>query len=175
MAHSNLLKFTFKYEGIPPSIPLIPLRFFNIKNKPTDTFNAILDSGAHEITIPKNLADLLNYKLTKRSERINTAGGVINAYKTKGKFNIGRGGREVKYSNVNICVIDQDIPVLIGIKPIFDNYKITISAFENKFVLDPEKCRLSKEAIKKLEESRKRMKEGKFYTEKEAKEILGLK
>lgn len=174
MTHSELLKFTFKYEGKCPSIPLIPLRFFDNNDKPTPTFDAILDSGADEITIPKNLADLLGYKLTKRSGKINTAGGVINAFKTKGKFNIGRGGREVKYSNVNICVIDHDIPVLVGIKPIFDNYKIKISAFENKCVLDPVQRRLSKEAIKQIEESRKRMNKGKYFTEEKAKELLGF-
>ena len=150
MARSNLLKFTFKYEGKHPSIPLIPLRFFNIDNKPTPTFDAILDSGADEITIPKNLADLLGYELAKRSGKINTAGGIINAYKSKGKFNIGRGGREVKYSNVDICVIDQNIPVLAGIKPIFNDYQVKITAYENKFVLQPRKCILNKETIKQV-------------------------
>ena len=137
MSHLNLLKFTFKYNGKAPTIPLIPLRFFDNNNKPTPTFNAILDSGADEITIPKDLADLLGYKLTKRSEKINTAGGEIKAFKTKGKFNIGRGGREVEYKNIEICVIDHDIPVLVGIKPIFNDYKVIIFAFENKFILEP--------------------------------------
>ena len=112
--------------------------------------------------------------LTKRSGKINTAGGVINAFKTKGKFNIGRGGREVKYSNINICIIDHDIPVLVGIKPIFDDYKIKISAFENKCVLDPAKCRLNKETIRQIKEARKRMDKGHFYTEEETKKRLGL-
>lgn len=174
MIPTNLLKFTFKYEGKRPSIPLIPLRFFNISNKSTPTFDAILDSGADEITIPKNLADLLKYKLTERSEKINTAGGEIKAFKTKGKFNIGRGGREVKYVNINICVIDHDIPVLVGIKPIFNDYKVKISAYENKFVLEPKICKLSEETIKQIEGSKKRMKEGKFYTGEEAKKKLKL-
>jgi len=141
MSHSNLLKFTFKYKGKPPNIPLIPLRFFDNDNKPTPTFNAILDSGADEITIPKDLADLLGYKLMKRFEKINTAGGEIKAFKTKGKFDIGRGGREVEYKNIEICVIDYDIPVLVGIKPIFNDYKVTIFAFENKFILEPKNIR----------------------------------
>lgn len=137
ISHSNLLKFTFKYKGKPPNIPLIPLRFFDNYNKPTPTFNAILDSGADEITIPKDLADLLEYKLTERTDKINTAGGEIKAFKAKGKFNIGRGGREAEYKNIEICVIDHDIPVLVGIKPIFNDYKVTIFAYENKFILEP--------------------------------------
>ena len=174
MSHSNLLKFTFKYKGKPPKIPLIPLRFIDTNDKLTPTFNAILDSGADEITIPKDLADLLKYKLTERSEKINTAGGEIKAFKTKGKFNIGRGGREVKYSNIDICIINHDIPVLVGIKPIFNDYKVIISAYENKFVLEPRICNLSKETIKQIKKSRERMKEGEFYTEEEAKDILDL-
>jgi len=174
MSHSNLLKFTFRYNGKPPKIPLIPVRFIDNNNKPTPTFNAILDSGADEITIPKALADLLKYKLKERSEKINTAGGEIKAFKTNGKFNIGRGRREVKYSNINICVIDHDIPVLVGIKPIFNDYKVKISAYENRFSLEPKICKLSKEAIKQIVESRKRMKEGKYYSEEEVKKKLKL-
>ena len=60
----------------------IILRFVDNNNKPTPTFNAILDSGADEITIPKDLADLLGYKLIKRSEKINTACGEIKDYKS---------------------------------------------------------------------------------------------
>lgn len=34
-------------------------------------------------------------------------------------------------------MIDHDIPVLVGIKPIFNDYKVTIFAYENKFILEP--------------------------------------
>lgn len=37
-----------------------------------------------------------------------------------------------------------------------------------------EKPKLSQKAIEEIREARKRIKEGKFYTEKEAKEILGV-
>ena len=161
MPHSRLLKFSFKYADQPPKIPLIPVRFIDIGNKPTPTFNAILDSGADEITIPKALSDLLGYKLTTRSERINTAGGEIDAFKTICNFNIGRGGREVKYNDIEICVIDYDVPVLIGIKPIFNDYKITISAYENKFILEPKK---SKQINKRWN---KTLKEDKFISHNE--------
>jgi hypothetical protein len=139
MSHSKLLKFSFNYKGNPPSIPLIPLQFIDNNNVPTPTFNAILDSGADEITIPKSLAELLDYQLTKRQSKINTAGGEIHALKTQGKFSIGRGGRVVKYEDEEICVIDQDIPVLVGIKPIFNDYSVKIQAYENKFILEPKK------------------------------------
>lgn len=137
MSHSRLLKFTFRYDDEPPKIPLIPVRFIDKNNKSTPTFNAILDSGADEITIPKELAELLKYDLKERPEKINTAGGEISAFKIVGGFSIGRGGREVEYNNVEICVVDQDIPVLIGIKPLFNDYTVTILAYENKFILEP--------------------------------------
>ena len=174
MSNSNLLKFTFKYKGKPPKIPLIPLRFFDNYNKSTPTFNAILDSGADEITIPKDLADLLGYKLTARSEKINTAGGEIKAFKTKGKFNIGRGGREVEYKNIEICVIDHDIPVLVGVKPIFNDYKITIFAYENRFVLEPKNQELNKITINKIQKARKRMNQGQYLTEEKVRKRLNL-
>ena len=75
MSSKSPIKFTLKYKGNPPSIPLIPIRFFDSDDIPTLTFYAILDSGADEITIPKELADILGYTLNRRKRKINTAGG----------------------------------------------------------------------------------------------------
>jgi len=137
MSHSHLLRFTFVYGDKPPQIPLVPLRFFDTVNNPTPKFNDILDSGADEITIPRELAEYLDYKIIPRKEKINTAGGEMNAFVTNGDFSIGRGGREVRYHSIEMCVVDHDIPVLIGIKPLFDDYSISIQAYENKVVLTP--------------------------------------
>lgn len=174
MTSAYPIKFSFKYKGTPPKIPLIPIRFFDISDKPTSTFNAILDSGADEITIPKDLADILEYDLIRRDRRINTAGGEMKAYKTHGNFNIGRGEREVEYRKEDICVIDHDIPVLVGIKPVFNDYQIKICAYENKFTMNPKNNLLNKEVIKNLNKAKKRMAKGNFYTEEKAKKILGL-
>lgn len=81
----------------------------------------------------------MKYELRPRSEKINTAGGEINAFFSVACFVIGRGGREVKYENVDICVVDKDLPVLIGIKPVFEDYKVIIMAYQNKFKLEPKK------------------------------------
>jgi hypothetical protein len=61
----------------------------------------------------------------------------MNAFIGKGTFCIGRGGREVFYHSVEMCVVDHDIPVLIGIKPLFNDYAIRIHAYDNKVVLTP--------------------------------------
>ena len=117
MSHSRLLKITFWYGDEPSKILLIPVRFIEAGNKLTPSFNAILDFGADEITIPKKLADLHRYKLTPRFERVNTISGKIGSFETIGNFNIGHGGREVEYKNIEIYVIDHNVPVLIR-KPI---------------------------------------------------------
>jgi len=69
MPHSRLLKFTFAYDGLF-EIPLVPINFFYKDGTPTQPFNnAILDSGANEITIPKALADLLELELRLLEEK----------------------------------------------------------------------------------------------------------
>ena len=48
----------------------------------------------------------------------------------------------ITYKNIEICVIDHDMSVLVGIKPIFNDYKVTVFAYENRFVLEPKKSRI---------------------------------
>lgn len=136
MAHSRLLKFTFTYDE-QYLVPLIPIRFIDNDGNPIPTFNAILDSGADEVTIPKELADELQLELSPRPDLIHTAGGEMQAFTAIVNFNIGRGGREVEYTDINICVIDKDMPVLVGIEPVFKDYMVTIMAYENKIILEP--------------------------------------
>ena len=136
MPHSPLLKFTFRYSN-DCKTPLVPVRFIGQDGTSTPTINAILDSGADEITIPEPLADYLHLDLEPRDEPISTAGGSREAFKSTISFYLGRGGREVKYENIEICVIDEDMPVLIGITPVFEDYNVTIMAHQNKFILEP--------------------------------------
>ena len=116
MSNQQLLKFTFSYINNKPGILLIPIRFIDKKVQATLTFNAILDSGADEVTIPKALADLLKYQSSLRTDKINTAGGEIEALSSVAYFNIGKGVKEVKYKNIDISVIDKEMPFLIGTK-----------------------------------------------------------
>ncbi len=137
MAHSNLLKFNFTYDDCF-GVPLIPITFFNKDGIQTQLLNnAILDSGAYEITIPKALADMLGLELKPRSNPVHTAGGQIQAYTATIDFTLGRGGRFVRYTNVDICVMKQCPAVLIGIHPIFEDYTVTIMAHQKKCILEP--------------------------------------
>lgn len=134
-ASSQLIKFTFSYKN--SYAPMIPIRFIGENNQRTPIFNAILDSGADEITIPRRLADYLGQTLTPKQHPINTAGGTKDAFTTKTHFFIGRGGREVEYEDISTCVVNTDMPVLVGIYPVFEDYIITINASKNKFSMIP--------------------------------------
>lgn len=135
MPHSPLLRFSFSYTNHGRT-PLVPVRFLTQDGKLESTFNAILDSGADEVTISKEMADKLGLELEIRPDPIHTAGGERQAYSATANFNLGRGGREVRYTDVDICVIDVDMPVLIGITPIFEDYKVIIMAYRNRFILE---------------------------------------
>ena len=137
MQHSTLLKFNFAYDD-RFGVPLIPITFFNEDGVRTQLLNnAILDSGAYEITIPKALADILGLELRPRSNPVHTAGGLIDAFTATINFTLGRGGRFVHYTNVDICVMKQCPAVLVGIHPVFEDYDVTIMAHQRKCILEP--------------------------------------
>lgn len=175
MTNSNLLKFSFSYDDLF-GIPLVPINFFYKDGTPTQPFNnAILDSGASEITIPKVLADLLELELKPRDHPAQTASGEVEAYTAITDFNLGRGGRIVKYNDIEICVMENCPAILIGIRPIFMDYNITIMAYRKKCFLEPKNDdNLNKKTKDELKKARKRMKQGHYYTKEEAKKRLKL-
>lgn len=137
MPHSTLLKFTFQYDQ-QSMIPLVPVNFFYKDGTPTQPFrDAVLDSGANQITIPKALADILGLKLYPRYGSAQTAAGDSKAFTTKTNFNLGRGGRVVKYTDTEICVMENCPVILIGIQPVFKDYNVTIKAYKNTCILEP--------------------------------------
>jgi len=135
---SPLLKFVFDYKRFQCRIPIVPVRFIRDDNVSTQIINAVLDSGADTITMPKDLAVWLKLKLEPRDTPAMTAAGTIKAYKTiVPEIILGQGGREVKYKDVEICVMENCPYILIGISPIFEDYKITIMAYQKKYILEP--------------------------------------
>ena len=134
---SPLLKFVFDYKRFQCRIPIVPVRFIRADNVSTQIINAVLDSGADTITMPKDLAIWLKLKLEPRETPALTAGGTIKAYQTiVPEFILGQGGREVKYKDVEICVMENCPYILIGISPVFEDYKVTIMAYQNKYILE---------------------------------------
>jgi hypothetical protein len=99
--------------------------------------NAILDSGAFMITIPKALAEMLGLQLYPRGSPTLTAAGTSQAYSATVNFNLGRGGRVVKYTDTEICVMENCPAVLVGIQPLFQDYAVTVKAYKNTCILEP--------------------------------------
>jgi len=136
---SLLIDFTFRYGKISDSVPLIPIRFIGSDGNSTQIINAIFDSGAHELTIPKDLADHLQYDIVEKKHKINTANGLCDAFSSKAHFCIGRGGREVEYVDEEICVMENCPAILMGIKPVFEDYLVIIDAEDKKIKLNVKK------------------------------------
>ena len=65
---------------------------------------------------------------------------------TQVELKIGRGGREINFGLVNAVVPDeeQDIPILIGRNPVFDEFQVIFEEF-NKII-----CLIPKEEPLKL-------------------------
>jgi hypothetical protein len=133
-----LLKFNFPFQEKNVKVPTIPVRFIDAAGHTTPIIHAILDSGADNITIPKDLADFLQLPLKLLPEQVSTAAGLVNSYSSNVPFFIlGQGGREVQYQDEQIRIIETCRAILIGIDPIFLEYAISINARDQKIFLDP--------------------------------------
>ena len=122
---------SFRYSE---PLPMIPLRFISENNESSPIFLGILDSGSNEIALSKSLAKELELILIKRHSSL-TAGNKVKAYSSKANVNIGIPGREIKYENIEICILDSDIPILVGICPLFQEYSVTIDDFNKRILL----------------------------------------
>jgi predicted aspartyl protease len=137
MSHSPLLKFNFIYNDCF-GVPLIPITFLHKDGTKAQLLNnAILDTGANEITIPKSFAEMLGLQLIPRTRPAHTAAGESPAFTATADFILGRGSRDVEYKNIDMCVMEKCPAILIGIRPIFEEYKVTIMAYKKTCVLEP--------------------------------------
>jgi len=124
-------KYVFKYENYP----LIKIRF-HYKDKKTPIIEALLDSGGDFIVIPLPIAKFLGARLRKTKE-VSTAGGIAPVSKTKLDIGIIKDGKEdILYRGLEVFVMDnEDLPVLIGRKPFFEDFEITFKKHKKKLVL----------------------------------------
>jgi hypothetical protein len=146
---SDKKKLTFQYK-LPPSLrgktprpkgtfevyPLIPIQlYYQGKNL---RFEALLDSGADKLFLPRAIANALELPLgAKRTDSGVT--GKFESYGTKVGLIIGSGSREYDFGIIEACtpVEEQDVPILIGRHPVFDEYQIRFEQYNNKFKLIP--------------------------------------
>jgi hypothetical protein len=124
------LLFVFDYLRYP----VIPVKF-DYDNKETPIIDALLDSGGDFIVIPLPIAKYLELKL-KRAGSVDTAGGTTLLYKTTINMTIGKRENTATYYNIEIHVSERnDIPVLLGRHPIFEDYEITFKKRSNQLIL----------------------------------------
>lgn len=126
----NNLEFIFEYY----KYPVIPVKFFH-NGKETPFIDALLDSGGDFIVIPMPIARYLGLKL-KKAGAVDTAGGEALLFKAKLNMILGKKEKNVKYNDIEIHVSGRnDIPVLIGRHPIFEDYEIIFRKKYNQLIL----------------------------------------
>jgi len=122
--------FIFEYFRYP----IIPIKFI-YKEKETPIIDALLDSGGDFIVIPMPIANYLDLKL-KKAGSVDTAGGTTSLFKANLNMIMGKKDKKAIYNNIQIHVSTRnDIPVLIGRYPIFDDYEITFIKQKNQLIL----------------------------------------
>jgi predicted aspartyl protease len=124
--------FIFEYKDYP----LIPIKFQS-KERETPCIDALLDSGGDFIVIPNAIAKYLKLKLEKAG-CVDTAGGETTLCKSVLTMIIFDEKRRYTYENIEIHVSDRnDLPVLLGRHPIFEDHEIIFKKHENKLILQP--------------------------------------
>jgi predicted aspartyl protease len=124
------LRFIFDYY----KYPVIPVKFY-YKNKETPIIDALLDSGGDFIVIPMPIARYLGLRL-KKAGSVDTAGGITLLFKATLSMIIGKREETAGYNNIQIHVSGRnDIPVLLGRHPIFEDYEITFKNHKNQLIL----------------------------------------
>ncbi|MFW6121263.1 MAG: aspartyl protease family protein [Petrotogales bacterium] len=103
----------------------------------TPIIDALLDSGGDFIVVPYAIAKYLGLNL-KKAGHVDTAGGETTLFKTLVNMIINDKDKKITYENLEIHVSDRnDIPVLLGRTPIFEDHEITFKKHENKVILSP--------------------------------------
>jgi len=126
----DALEFTFDYH----KYPVVPVKFYYNETE-TPFIDALLDSGGDFIVIPMPIARYLKLKL-KRAGDVDTAGGTTSLFKANLSMIIGSTEKSVTYKNIEIHVSDRDdIPVLLGRHPIFEDYEIIFKKHKDQLIL----------------------------------------
>ena len=125
-------KHVFEYNNYP----IVPIKF-SYENHKTPSIEALLDSGGDFIVIPMPIAKYLGLKL-KKAGTVDTAGGATKLFKANLTLQIGEKNQVDTYTNLQIHVSGRnDIPVLLGRYPIFEDYEITFKKQKNELTLKP--------------------------------------
>lgn len=125
-----MVEFVFEYY----KYPIIPVKF-HFDGKETPFIDALLDSGGDFVVIPLPIAKYLKLKL-KKAGSVDTAGGVTMLYKANIDMTIGKRDNNITYNNLEIHVSGRDdIPILIGRYPVFEDHEIIFRKKYNQLIL----------------------------------------
>ena len=128
----NSTQFIFEYKDYP----LIPMKFF-YDGKETPFIDALLDSGGDFIVVPLAIAKYLKLRLEKAG-CVDTAGGSTSLYRATVNMDLGTSEKKISYIDLEIHVSTRnDIPVLLGRCPIFEDYEIVFQKYKNQLILKP--------------------------------------
>lgn len=140
--------YSFKYKARPglrklknktniPLYPLIPIVLSN-GSKKTRPMEGLLDSGSDCIFVPYGIAEYLNLPKIKETTQEGVT-GVQKGYESEVDLTIGRAGRETVFIKAKALFSDnpQDLPVLIGRKPVFDEYQVIFEEYKDRVRLIP--------------------------------------
>ncbi len=126
----DALEFIFDYQ----KYPVVPVKFIHNETE-TPFIDALLDSGGDFIVIPMPIAKYLKLKLRKAGD-VDTAGGTTSLFKSNLNMIMGNNEKSYTYKNIQIHVSDRDdIPVLIGRHPIFEDYEIVFKKHKDQLIL----------------------------------------
>lgn len=132
----------FRYAHVPRpdgtlrQAPFIPIFVTNKFGKAMEVI-ALLDSGADNTVVPKDLAELLGLKEEKADTETGGIGGKVKVKKARLHFRI-KGNRESYSLDVPSLVLqdeDADVPILLGRHGFFEHFHITFKQNEEKIVL----------------------------------------
>jgi len=124
--------FVFDYD----TYPIVPIKFRSNGRK-TPAIEALLDSGGDFIVIPMPIASYLELDLSQSCD-VETAGGTTSLYEAKVDMIIGNKDYYNIYNQKQIHVSARDdIPVLLGRNPLFEDYEITFKKYHHQLILKP--------------------------------------
>ena len=97
----------------------------------------LVDSGADNTVVPKDLADLLGIKGDSTTTEIGGIGGKVNVKRSRMSFRL-MGERESYALDVPALILqdsDNDVPLLLGRHGFFEHFHITFKQNEQKIIL----------------------------------------
>lgn len=123
--------YVFEYNDYP----LIPVMFTH-NDRDTPFIDALLDSGGDFIVIPQAIAKYLGVTLEKAG-CVDTAGGTTDLFKARVDMVMGHGEQKIIYKDLEIHIsCRNDIPVLLGRHPIFEDHEIIFRKQHKQLILN---------------------------------------